>query len=206
MRVPAANLESLLAKLKNQYVNKNEVVFRENDPGDCYYIVAEGRFAVSKKSPAGEMVLSELGPGDIFGEDALVANTTRSATVTALVQGHLKALSKKHFEELLKPPMLNSISWGQAFALIKKGAVPLDVRTEEEFEQDKRKWAVNLPLYLLRLKLRLGSKLLTPEKRYVVFCDTGQRSAVVAYILAQNDITSYVVEGGLGSLKLSDGP
>lgn len=200
LRVPVANLDRMLQRLDDRYVTRGEVICKQGDPGDYYYIVARGRFQVSRTSLAGDVVLGQVGPGEIFGEQALISGMERNATVTALEDGWLKTLNHREFERILIPPMLNWIGWSEARELIKQGAVPLDVRTEEEYANDGKKWAINLPLYLIKLKLGLNSKKLQSGRQYVVFCDTGQRSSVAAYMLSQADLDSYVVEGGLGAL------
>ena len=73
----------------------------EGDPGDKFFIVARGSVAVTKKFPAGERRLAVLQDGDYFGELALLHNTPRTATVTALAPTTALALSRVHFLALL---------------------------------------------------------------------------------------------------------
>lgn len=69
-----------LAKLK-QY-NPETTVFREGDPGDCLYIIASGKVDIIASGPGGEAIeLKTLGPGDVFGEMALLDGLPRSATI-----------------------------------------------------------------------------------------------------------------------------
>jgi CRP-like cAMP-binding protein len=61
-----------------------ERVLREGETGTSFYVVASGRFAVSKRDEGGEpVVLAHLGEGDFFGEMALLSGAPRAATVTA---------------------------------------------------------------------------------------------------------------------------
>jgi signal transduction histidine kinase len=58
-------------------------IFGEGDPGDGVYFVKDGLVAISSLVGAGSRVLSELGPGEIFGEMAVIEHRPRSANATA---------------------------------------------------------------------------------------------------------------------------
>jgi signal transduction histidine kinase len=70
-----------------------EIIFREDDPGDCLYLIARGAVKISKKGRAGQQeTLSVLTDGDFFGEMALVDAGRRSAQAgadTACVLGRV---------------------------------------------------------------------------------------------------------------------
>jgi CRP-like cAMP-binding protein len=74
-----------------------EVVFREGDDGDRLYIVAVGKVEVLR---AGQRI-AELGPGECFGEMALLDRTPRSATVRTLEETTLVATARDDFNDLL---------------------------------------------------------------------------------------------------------
>lgn len=76
-------------------------VFREGDPGDCMYVIREGRIRISKRSSEGDVHIATLGEGDIFGEMALFDRQPRSATATALGPARLLKISRKTFLESL---------------------------------------------------------------------------------------------------------
>lgn len=59
-----------------------EVIFRERDPADCAYIIEEGRIEISVHRGTHPVVLSELGPGEILGEMAVIDRYSRTATAT----------------------------------------------------------------------------------------------------------------------------
>lgn len=61
-----------------------EIIFCEYEPGDCAYIVKEGRVQISQVHDGKERLLAVLGAGEIFGEMAVLARAPRSATATAL--------------------------------------------------------------------------------------------------------------------------
>jgi len=72
-------LEALAQQLGRREVPAGEVVIREGDPGDRFYVVESGRTTATH----GDQVLSSQGPGDPFGEIALLRDVPRTATVTA---------------------------------------------------------------------------------------------------------------------------
>jgi MFS family permease len=91
--LPAPQLERLASQLEPVDVAAGTEVVRQSEPGDRFYVVERGRFRVTVDgSPAGE-----LGPGDFFGEIALLRNVPRTATVTAVEDGRLQALDREPF-------------------------------------------------------------------------------------------------------------
>lgn len=74
---------------------KNDLIFKEGDPGDAMYIIRSG--GVSVYTSAGEKPVAELKRGDFFGEMALLSNSPRNATITANLTTTLFKLKKKDF-------------------------------------------------------------------------------------------------------------
>jgi CRP/FNR family transcriptional regulator, cyclic AMP receptor protein len=94
----------VLARLtKRVHFPKDAVVFFENAPGDSLFVIVEGRVRVTILGDDGrEIILSLLGPGDFFGELALIDNEPRSATTIAEEDSELLCLSRADFEAVLK--------------------------------------------------------------------------------------------------------
>jgi RimJ/RimL family protein N-acetyltransferase len=61
-----------------------EVLASEGEPGDTFGLVLDGRVSVTRKSPAGDRNLDEVGPGSILGELAVLRHQPRTATLTAI--------------------------------------------------------------------------------------------------------------------------
>jgi MFS family permease len=93
--LPAPALERLASQLEPVEISAGTEVIRQGDPGDRFYAIESGRFEVTVDgAPTGE-----LGPGDFFGEIALLRNVPRTASVSAVTDGTLQALGRHEFLE-----------------------------------------------------------------------------------------------------------
>lgn len=100
--VPEEHVRLLLSVARRRRFARREVVFHRDDPADSLHLVEKGRFAVRIMTPLGDTVtIGVRGPGDSFGEMALVAaEARRSATVAALEDAETFAVYKDDFERL----------------------------------------------------------------------------------------------------------
>ena len=97
-----SDVECLLEGAKTLRFETGETVFRRGDPGDSVLLVRSGSVVVEVQCAAGgSVVVNVVKPGEIFGEMAVLAGTTRSATVTALEGCELLAISQSEFLALL---------------------------------------------------------------------------------------------------------
>lgn len=99
--LPEPERKALTERFRLTPVRVGEVVIREGDEDRSLFLVKRGRFAVDTRGPSGAVRLAELGPGNFFGEVALVARTPRTATVTALEEGELLQADAGDLEPLL---------------------------------------------------------------------------------------------------------
>jgi CRP/FNR family transcriptional regulator, cyclic AMP receptor protein len=102
--VPADQVRELLQIARRRRFARNEVVFHRDDPGDSLHLIAKGRFAVRVMTPVGDVAtLAVRGPGESFGEMALVSDgARRSATVAALEDADTYAVYRNEFDGLRK--------------------------------------------------------------------------------------------------------
>ena len=196
--LPPAHANAMFERFQPLSCEKGDVVIQQGESADNYYLIRAGRAQVSRAEPGGPpVVLAEFGPGDGFGEEALLTGERRNATVTMLSDGLLMRLSRQDFDALLKAPLLKSVDLEGARRLMQAGALLVDVRLEDEFRAGTLRDSLNLPLYLLRLK----APSLDPHKKYILFCQHDQRSSAAAFLLAQRGLDAYVLRGGLAGLK-----
>ncbi|MFQ5576958.1 MAG: Crp/Fnr family transcriptional regulator [Anaerolineae bacterium] len=96
--LPDSILTGLAANLKRQTLAAGEVLFHQGDPGDALYVIISGRVKIVFQKEAGEeVVLSHFGPGEFFGELALIDQKPRSAGVVALSPVDLFELKRRDF-------------------------------------------------------------------------------------------------------------
>src|SRR5262249_14984186 len=102
--VPDEDVRRLMAVSRRRTFKRGEVVFHRDDPGDTLHLVVKGRFAIRSATPLGDTVtIAVRGPGDAFGEMALVsADQHGTATVAALEPGETLAVGQTAFDELLR--------------------------------------------------------------------------------------------------------
>lgn len=100
--VPPEHVRELLQVARRRRFSRNEVVFHRDDPGDSVHLVQSGRFAIRVATPLGDMTTIAIrGPGESFGEMALVAeHARRAATVAALEDAETVSVYKVDFEQV----------------------------------------------------------------------------------------------------------
>jgi CRP-like cAMP-binding protein len=202
-RVPPANIQAVFMRMQRVNAGAGDVIIKQGDEGDFFYAITRGKCSVTRETPLNKegIKLAELGVGDTFGEEALISETRRNATVTMLTEGSLMRLGKDDFRRLLNEPMLDWVSYQEARQIVAKGGKWLDVRLPSEFEAYHETGALNIPLYFIRLKL--GT--LDPAATYIVCCDTGRRSSAGAFILNERGFDTRVLKGGLNLSRQSGG-
>jgi len=198
-RIPPANIQAIFLRMQRINYRARDVVIKQGTEGDYFYVIVAGRCVVTRETPLNKegIKLAELGPGDSFGEEALIADAKRNATVTMSTDGTLMRLGKNDFQTLLNEPLLQWVTPEKAREIVGKGGKWLDVRLPSEFQNFRIDGAINIPLYFMRLKLNTLNK----NTPYVVCCDTGRRSSAGAYILSERGFEAYVLKGGLAATE-----
>jgi CRP/FNR family cyclic AMP-dependent transcriptional regulator len=99
----ASELDQLLKFAKLRHGRPNEVLFQKGDPGDGLIAIIEGRVKISTMSAEGkEIVLNILGPGELFGEIALIDGKDRSADATVMENAELVVIDVRDFMPFLE--------------------------------------------------------------------------------------------------------
>ena len=93
-QLPVGAINKINEKLDVKLFQKNEEIFKKGDDGDAMFIIEQGQVKVDLENPV------YLGPGDFFGEMALISNSPRNATLVATDDSKLFELKKSDLEEL----------------------------------------------------------------------------------------------------------
>lgn len=80
-----------------KFFSDGEVIFREDDPVDCMYVILNGKVKITKNGPGGEVHLTTIQEGEIFGEISFFDGLPRSANATAIGQTQVLTVDKKMF-------------------------------------------------------------------------------------------------------------
>ncbi|OGT65360.1 MAG: hypothetical protein A3I13_01885 [Gammaproteobacteria bacterium RIFCSPLOWO2_02_FULL_47_50] len=195
LQVPAANIQAMFMRIQEVPVQAGDLIIKQGDDGDYYYIIKHGRCKVTRTSKSNtQLTLATLKDGDAFGEEALLSDAKRNANIIMETDGSLMRLSKEDFNSLLKEPMLSWVTNSEAENMIASGETEwLDVRLDSEHKNNGITGSINVPLFMLRMK----AESLDPSKKYILYCDTGRRSSAGAFLLSERGITAYCLKGGL---------
>jgi CRP-like cAMP-binding protein len=192
--LPSQNIQELFSRMDEVKVKTGDVIVNYGDDGGYYYMVKMGRCQVSRPTQDGGVeILAEIGRGSSFGEESLISDAPRNATITMLTEGTLMRLAKHDFIDLYNEPIQHLVNLDDAMKMCSDGAWLLDVRLESEYNNSHLDGAMSMPLNRIRDK---GSEL-DPDKRYILYCDTGQRSSTAAFLLSAMGLDVFVIEGGV---------
>jgi CRP-like cAMP-binding protein len=101
--IAGEDVRAVLALARRSTYRRGEVVFHHHDPADAVHLVVKGRFDVRITTTHGDVVaLAIRGPGETFGELAVVTGTERSATVSALESGETLVLRGSELRRLAR--------------------------------------------------------------------------------------------------------
>jgi CRP-like cAMP-binding protein len=191
-RLPPSHLHALLARFEFIEVAVGESVVRYGEPGEHFYVLKQGRAAVTLPSAYQQEARQELQPGDFFGEEALVSGAVRAATVTMLEAGVLARLERSIFLELIRPTLIPRISPQQLNQMMGNGKrqfLLLDVRLPPEYRIAHQPGSVSLPV----ANLRTHAASLDRDTLYAVTPEGGIRSELAVHLLNQLGFEAYLL-------------
>jgi len=176
-KLPPANIRQLFARFTPIEATKGQKIIAHGERGDFFYVLEAGTANVLDSTGK---ILAKLGVGNYFGEEALVGDTTRNATVEMTSDGKLMQLTKEDFVELLAAPVQRHVS-GDELKKLSRDWEMLDVRLPLERKIQAVTGSKGIPLKQLRDFL----KDLKKDVLYVVTDDSGRRANIAVQLLTQ---------------------
>jgi CRP-like cAMP-binding protein len=192
--LPPEKMSAFTSRLNEKEYSPGEKIITEGEKGDIYYIIKSGSVAVLKKSIEDEVQqVATLNEGEGFGEEALISNTIRNATVQAVDNTGVLTLSKKDFDEIMKSSFLEEITAEEVLSLHPQDVTYLDVRMKIEYDEEHIPDSKLLPLD----ELRGSYDELDRDKQYYVYCLSGMRSASASFLMNSQGFKAKNIKGGL---------
>ena len=191
----AANIQRCFIELERIALRAGTDVVLAGTPGDYFYILLEGeaRVITGRTGPfAGQSF--DLVPGDYFGEEALVADTIRNATVRMASDGVVGRLDRAQFDAIFKSSLVQTIDLAKAKRFLASAGIGfdvVDVRFPAEYRCGHADGSSNIPIVALRKRLRE----LDRSRTCLVTPDGGRRSELAVYLLRQAGLNAYLLTG-----------
>lgn len=192
--LPAMTIQQVLSCLVSEERPKGSEVVRRGEAGDALYVVTRGRAQVrTDRHSVFEGREIALLPGDYFGEESVVADTPRNATVAMEEDGAVARLDRAGFDKLIRPYLIPEAD----DALMERSLVAgsdanlavIDVRFPMEYRRDALPHSINIPVPLLRSRIGL----LDRSRQHLVTYHGGRRSELAVFLLRQAGIEAYLM-------------
>jgi len=196
LALPPDNIETVLALMTPVEIKAGEMIIEQGSKNDGYYTIIAGRAKVTRRPSdnAEEILLAELGPGASFGEEALITDECRNASITMITAGILMRLDKVHFNTYVVDELLENIEYSDMIKRLRNGAKLIDVRSTDEFVRNGH--GMHIPSPMLRLRLQNLSK----GREYIFCCNNGKQSTAAAFIATQLGFRASILDKGLDAL------
>ena len=189
----ANNIQRCFIELERVPLKAGEVVVKAGTRGDHFFILMKGEARVTtEESGPFKGQQFDLVPGDYFGEEALVADTLRNATVSMVGDGEVGRLNRAQFDAIFKSSLVQTIDLDKALKFLDSAGIGyeiFDVRFPPEYRLQHLEESVNVPVVVLRKRLRE----LDRNKTYLVTPEGGRRSELAVYLLRQAGLNAYVL-------------
>lgn len=187
-QLPPSCLQQLFSRAEPVAYAAGQTVASPGQNDGCFYLIQSGSCEVLQTDANGRVLhtLAELGPGSWFGEVSLLSGTPGSVTINMRREGALLRIDRNSFDDCIRIPLMESVDLKMAQARADTGACWLDVRGSAEYESQHQPAALHCPLSEI---LAHRTAALQLGQHYIVYCDSGARSAVAAFLLALRGYT-----------------
>ncbi len=154
--LPPGQLDKINEHLEEVQYQAGDIIVKQGDAGEYFYLIKSGECVLSHKdsSPEQNLTVSKLKMWDSFGAEALICETVRNHTATALTNLSLFRINKQQFLPLIKEPLVKTLNDKQREELLVNDGILVDVRSADDFEVSPVSSAINVPLLGLRNYLK----------------------------------------------------
>lgn len=194
-RLPMECLEEVFKRMKPIEGKAGQEIIRQGDEGDAFYVLTEGSAEVYQIGLYDDTPhkICEGKPGDTFGTSALIEGERYDSTVKLLEDSKLLTLKQKDFQELIGRELVKTVTYKIAKTMLEEDYELIDVRYAEEYDEVHIPGSTLIPLYELRDRVDE----IDPTKKHIIYCHSGNRSAMAALFLKERNIDVYSLAGGI---------
>lgn len=192
-RLPIEYIKNAFSRMQPRSFKQGDTI--QGESTDAYYLILSGKAEVQRfnSQTQEQQIITQLGTGDTFGDEALVSGKNLNETIVMLEDSDILVLEQKDYQELINRPPVRTIQAKVAQTMLDNGYQLLDVRFPEEHAENRIPGARLIPLSELSQHL----KELNEKQPYIVYCHSGPRSAIATLILTENRFEAHSLEGGI---------
>ncbi len=191
--IPPTNIQALFKRFKTRQVASGEIIIKQGEPGDYFYMIKSGSVSVHVEINGKVNQVAKLSAGQSFGQDALVSNLPRNATVMATAPCELAMLIEADFEDLLLSPVIEVITPAEIEESVRVHGTPIQILNLYQPDEEQPETAddeLAIPFMALRNHLHELSK-------DTIYAVRGPGSPKInhlgAYLLNEAGHTAYIL-------------
>jgi CRP-like cAMP-binding protein/rhodanese-related sulfurtransferase len=186
---------ALISGMEEKTFAPGDIIINQGDKGDAYYIVKSGRVVVIKRPKGGGEAeqVAELKSGSGFGEEALIRDEPRNATVRAVEETTVLSLDKNTFMGILHKTFIENAFPEDVIDELDENTIIIDARIPPEYREEHIKGAVNIPIEILRDQFSQLDK----SKKYYTYCTNDSRGMTAAFLMKSMGFKADALRGGL---------
>jgi len=191
--IPPTNIQELFKRFKTRQVTSGEIIIKQGEPGDYFYMIKTGSVSVHVEMNGKVNQVAKLTAGQSFGQDALVSDLPRNATVMATAPCELGMLTEADFEDLLLSPVIEVITPAEIEEAVRVQGTQvqiLNLYQPNDLQPEAAEEELAIPFMALRNHIHEFSK----EIVYVVRGPASPKINLLgAYLLNEAGHTAYVL-------------
>lgn len=194
--IDSEKMPALRSKMTEKEYKAGDTIITQDEKPDAYYIIRSGSVSVFKKKDPDEdfKLVDTLMEGQGFGEESIIREENRNATVKANVDCTLLVIDKDDFNKVLKSSFIDFTFPEDVFEEEWQKYVFIDARIPPEYEELHIEGAINIPLEQLRHRFNELDK----EQEYLTYCTNDSRGMAAAFLLSSMGFKARNLRSGLG--------